>query len=140
MSVEDASKVPLQNLIIRKEKKISEVEPIVASKIKEIEGLERLRAAYTENPSLGDPEEITDNLLESTRSVIVLEAELSILEAEIATISEAFGGDLGEASPHQFKAHNFTIPATCNFCESKIFGMSRQGFVCKPCGFTCHAK
>lgn len=140
MSVEEPAKVFLQNMLIRKHKQISETQPIVESKGKEIQGLENLRDAYLNDTKLGNPEEVMDNLLESIRSAMVLEAQVSVLDAEVDAVAAAIGDDVSSARPHLFKSQAFTIPATCNFCEGKIFGMNRHGFVCKPCGYTCHAK
>lgn len=125
-------------MLIRKRQQMSEMIPLVNSKAKEIQGLENLRDAYLKQKGLGDPEEVTDNLLESVRSAIVVEAQLSLLEAEVQTISDALGGDLGDARPHRFKATKFALPSTCQYCEGKVFGLN--GLVCQPCGFVCHPK
>lgn len=136
MVTEDSAKVFLQNMLLRKEKTIADQTPLAAAKAKEIEGLQRLQAAYLDKPSLGNPEDITDNLLESVRANIVLESQLSILEAEVEAIVEAIGEDRGNAKPHLFKPHTFAIPAKCGLCEGNIFP---KGLSCK-CTFTVHSK
>lgn len=138
MVVEPAgAKTYLSNMLIRKRQRMTEDIPLVNSKAKEIQGLERLRDAYLKDAKLGDPEEVTDNLLESVRGSLLIEAALSILEAEVATISSAIGS-VGDVRPHRFKAAKFALPSTCGYCEGKVFGLS--GLSCAPCGFVCHVK
>lgn len=136
--MEPSAKIFLQNMLIRKHRQISEIIPLVNSKAKEIQGLENLRDAYLNQKALGDPEEVTDNLLERIRKAIVAEAQLSLLEGEVQWIFETLGGDLGDARPHRFKTAKFAIPSTCQYCEGKVFGLS--GLICQPCGFVCHSK
>lgn len=136
-----AAKTFLQNMLIRKQKQLSEAIPIIESKAKEIAGLTNLRDAYLAKRTLGDPAEVTDNLLESIRSAIVLEVSAALLDAEIQTISASIGNDsLNTARPHLFESKAFTIPATCQLCQGKIFGLNRQGCVCRSCSYTCHQK
>lgn len=138
MVTEDSASVFLQNLLLRKRTKMAESIPLANAKTKEVQGLERLRDAYMKQQGLGDPEEVTDNLFESIRNAIVIECQLSLLEAEVDTISEAIGADVSAARPHRFKATKFALPTTCQFCQGKVFGLG--GLVCQPCGFICHAK
>ncbi|CAO1632416.1 unnamed protein product [Parajaminaea phylloscopi] len=135
---EASAKTFLQNMLIKKRQAMAELIPLVNSKAKEISGLENLRDAYLDQPGLGDPEEVTDSLLESIRAAIVAETQLSLLEAEVQWISETLGGDLGDSKPHRFKTAKFALPSTCQYCEGKVFGLS--GLVCQPCGFVCHPK
>ena len=42
--------------------------------------------------------------------------------------------------PHDFKAASFTIPTSCDYCQSTIWGIAKQGFTCRDCGYNCHSK
>ncbi|CAG8576490.1 4893_t:CDS:2 [Diversispora eburnea] len=42
--------------------------------------------------------------------------------------------------PHDFKSAAFAIPTTCDLCQNTIWGIAKQGFTCKDCGYNCHAK
>lgn len=128
-------------MLLRKQRQLSETIPLIEAKAKEIAGLTKLRDAYLAKQGLGDPAEVTDQLLESIRGAIALEVAASLLDSEIETISASIGSDhLRSARPHQFEPKAFTIPATCALCQGKIFGLNRQASVCKSCSYTCHQK
>ncbi|PWZ00849.1 hypothetical protein BCV70DRAFT_210911 [Testicularia cyperi] len=140
MSTEPSAVVFLQNRLIRARSRIEELEPLCQAKSKEVSGLEELRDAYAQQDGLGNPEEVLDDLFEATRSLLGFEIELHTLNAEVDTILTAIGENQGAARPHRFKPASFTIPTSCNFCGGTIWGIAKQGAVCKPCGYTVHQK
>ncbi|GAO52352.1 hypothetical protein G7K_6430-t1 [Saitoella complicata NRRL Y-17804] len=136
----DASKVYLRNLVGKSRGELRDMNATVEAKKREIEGLKNLRDAYTKTPSLGNGDEVAANLLESQRAVTILDSRRLALQIELDTVHAAVGDlDLNSA-PHDFKSASFTIPTTCGFCQGTIWGLAKQGFVCRACGFACHAK
>ncbi|CDR88269.1 related to BZZ1-Myo3/5p-Bee1p-Vrp1p actin assembly complex component [Sporisorium scitamineum] len=140
MSTEPSAVTFLQNRLMRCRSRIAELEPLVEAKSKEVDGLQNLRDAYEKQQDLGNPDEVMDNLFEATRILFGFEIELFNLEAEVDTIIANIGENQGQARPHRFKPASFGIPTTCHFCGDKIWGLSKQGSVCKPCGYTVHQK
>lgn len=140
MSTEPSAITVLQNRLMRCRSRIAELEPLVAAKAKEVDGLNNLRDAYDKQQGLGNPDEVMDNLFEATRTLFGFEIELHDLEAEVDTITACIGENEGQARPHRFKPASFGIPTTCHFCKDKIWGLSKQGSICKPCGYTVHQK
>ncbi|SPO38116.1 related to BZZ1 - Myo3/5p-Bee1p-Vrp1p actin assembly complex component [Pseudozyma flocculosa] len=140
MSVEAAPTVFLQNRLLRCRAKLAELDPLAEAKRKEVAGLENLRDAYEKQDGLGDPDAVLDNLFESLKTAFAFEIEICLLEAEVERIVGAIGENQGEAKPHRFKPASFTIPTTCQYCNGTIWGIARQGCICKPCGYTVHAK
>ncbi|CBQ70233.1 related to BZZ1-Myo3/5p-Bee1p-Vrp1p actin assembly complex component [Sporisorium reilianum SRZ2] len=140
MSTEPSAVTFLQNRLMRCRSRIAELEPLVEAKSKEVSGLHNLRDAYEKQQDLGNPDQVMDNLFEATRTLFGFEIELHDLEAEVDTITANIGDNQGQARPHRFKPASFGIPTTCHFCGDKIWGLSKQGSVCKPCGYTVHQK
>lgn len=140
MSTEPAAVTFLQNRLLRCRSRIAELEPLVEAKSKEVDSLDRLRDTYQEQQSLGNPDEVMDNLFEAMRALFGFEIELHNLQSEVDTIVASIGSNQGQARPHRFKPASFGIPTTCNFCGDKIWGLAKQGAVCKPCGYTVHQK
>ncbi|KAN0059693.1 Protein BZZ1 [Thecaphora frezii] len=140
MSVEPAPTVFLQNRLLRCRAKLAELDPLADAKRKEVAGLENLRDAYEKQEGLGDPDAVLDNLFESLKKAFAFEIEICLLEAEVEKIVSAIGENQGDARPHRFKPASFTIPTTCDYCNGTIWGIAKQGCVCKPCGYTVHAK
>ena len=76
------------------------------------------------------------------------------------TIYLSISGDEGSQRPHSFKSSSFTIPTECGycavremsvnllwcyglteaFCQTSIWGLSKQGKTCKACGLSVHSK
>ncbi|KAH9948829.1 hypothetical protein B0H21DRAFT_731329 [Amylocystis lapponica] len=140
MSVEAAPKVVLQNRLGRCRTKLQELNPVLDAKRKEVEQLKKLRIAYSADRSLGDVDEISDNYLEAVHQFSFYTTSEYVLKAEIDTITTALGGDEGAQSPHTFKSSSFSIPTTCVYCKSSIWGLSKQGKTCKACGISVHSK
>ncbi|TKY85284.1 hypothetical protein EX895_006364 [Sporisorium graminicola] len=140
MSTEPSAVTFLQNRLLRCRSRIAELKPLIEAKSKEVGGLQNLRDAYEKQQDLGNPDEVMDHLFEATRTLFGFEIELYDLEAEVDTIIANIGENQGQARPHRFKPASFGIPTTCHFCGDKIWGLSKQGSVCKPCGYTVHQK
>ncbi|OCH90899.1 hypothetical protein OBBRIDRAFT_792810 [Obba rivulosa] len=140
MSVEPAPKVYVQNRLRSCRAKLQELQPVLEAKRKEVEQLAKLKDAYTADPKLGDAEEVMSNYLETQHQLVFYLTSERILTTEVQTVEAALGGDEGEQSPHTFKSSSFSIPTTCAYCKSSIWGLSKQGKTCKSCGISVHAK
>lgn len=140
MSTEPSAVTFLQNRLLRCRGRIAELEPLVEAKAKEVDGLNNLRDAYQKQQELGNPDEVMDDLFESTRALFGFEIELHNLHAEVETIIATIGQNQGQARPHRFKPASFGIPTSCHYCGDKIWGLASKGSVCKPCGYTVHQK
>lgn len=133
-------KTLLQNRLVEARIKVEELEPSIEAKRNEILGLEKLREAYAHNETLGDPDEIVDNLLESVRQTITMETQFTALQKEIEVLEEALGDDQGCQQPHKFKTASFVTPTPCHLCKSNIWGLAKQGVTCKACSIHAHVK
>ncbi|KAK0564957.1 Protein BZZ1 [Tilletia horrida] len=140
MTIEGSPKTVLQNVLLRDRKRLAEMTATMESKRRELAGLEELCDAYQSNENLGSIDDVMDNFVDSRRQFSSLDTSKALVEVEMAEISKAIGDDEGEARPHRFKHQAFAVPTTCNFCGGTIWGLSKQGSVCKPCGFTTHIK
>ncbi|EKM51975.1 uncharacterized protein PHACADRAFT_212588 [Phanerochaete carnosa HHB-10118-sp] len=140
MSVEPAPKVYLQNRLAKCKQKLQELEPVMKVKRQEVEQASKLVSTYTEKPTLGNVEEVSDAYLDAQHELSFYAISEAVLRAEIETISAALGGDEGAQSPHTFKSSSFSIPTQCAYCKSSIWGLSKQGKTCKACGISVHAK
>jgi formin-binding protein 1 len=71
-------------------------------------------------------------LLDTMRSLVMLENEKVTLETEIHTVFTAVNDIDAGARPHSFKSTTFVSPQTCAFCNKSIWGLgaSGKGFVC----------
>ncbi|KZT09361.1 uncharacterized protein LAESUDRAFT_675278 [Laetiporus sulphureus 93-53] len=140
MSVEPAPKVYLQNRLTKSRAKLSELRPVIDGKRRDVEQFSKLMDAYTKNSSLGNADEASDSYLEAQHQLTFFTCSECVLSAEVETISTALGGDEGEQRPHTFKSSTFSIPTTCAYCKSNIWGLSKQGKTCKACGISVHSK
>ncbi|KAI0662254.1 hypothetical protein C8Q70DRAFT_963999 [Cubamyces menziesii] len=140
MSVEPAPKVYLQNRLSRCRAKIEELDVVLNSKRREAEQLKKLVAAYSSDTTLGNVNEVLDNYLDAQHELTFYTTSGVVLSAESETISAALQGDEGAQSPHSFKSSSFSIPTTCAYCKSSIWGLSKQGKTCKACGISVHSK
>jgi len=104
------------------------------------EQLSKLVVAYTNDHSLGNTDEISDDYLEAQQQAVFYATSECILKVEIDTIVDALGDDEGAKQPHSFKSSSFSIPTQCGYCKSSIWGLSKQGKTCKGCGLSVHAK
>ncbi|CAL1712731.1 unnamed protein product [Somion occarium] len=140
MSVEPSPKVYLQNRLSRCKQKLSELRTVLDAKRKDVDQLARLVSSYSKDSRLGNVEEVTDSYLDAHRQLSSYVTSECALMAEIEVISAALQGDEGAQSPHAFKSSSFSIPTQCYYCESTIWGLSKQGKTCKACGISVHSK
>ncbi|KAH9933234.1 uncharacterized protein BXZ73DRAFT_89849 [Epithele typhae] len=140
MSVDPAPKVYLQNRLNKCRTKLQDLDPVLTNKRQDTEKLGNLVTAYTEDATLGNADELLDQYLEAHHALTFFSTSDAILRTEVDTVSGALCGDEGGQSPHSFKSASFSIPASCSYCKSSIWGLSKQGKTCKACGISVHAK
>ncbi|KAK0188060.1 hypothetical protein F5146DRAFT_1207876 [Armillaria mellea] len=144
LSVDPAPKVFLQNKLNKSRSKLQELRPVIDNKKREVEQFAKLEAAYDAERSLGNADEITESYMESRHQLVHFGSSECILNAEIDVISAACWrsgpDDLGAQRPHTFKSSSFSIPTTCGYCQTSIWGLSKQGKTCKVCGISVHSK
>ncbi|KAG9072159.1 hypothetical protein KI688_006383 [Linnemannia hyalina] len=138
--LDDNARVFLSNKLMKLRRKQAQATVDINGRLKDMEGLLNLKNAYIENNSLGDPEEVQESILEASRAITVLQTMGALYEAEINTIVQTIGDTGVQNQPHDFKAASFTIPTSCDYCQSTIWGIAKQGFTCRDCGFNCHSK
>ncbi|KAF9473432.1 hypothetical protein BDN70DRAFT_997635 [Pholiota conissans] len=140
MNVELAPKVVIQNKMRRSQEKLLELRPLIESKRSELNNLTAQVSAYTADYSVGTIDDLTDKYLEAEHQLALYATSELILSTEIDSISNVVGEDTGGSRPHSFKSSLFSIPTTCGYCKSSIWGLSKQGKTCKTCGLSVHAK
>ncbi|KAF9046761.1 hypothetical protein BJ165DRAFT_1345726, partial [Panaeolus papilionaceus] len=140
VSIETAPKVVMQNKLRRSLEKLQELKPLINAKQKELDKLFGQVSAYTPDNQVGTIDDLLDNYLEAAHQSGLYSSSERILKAEIDVIRKALGGDEGGSKPHSFKSSAFSIPTQCGYCQSSIWGLSKQGKVCKTCGLCVHAK
>ncbi|KAF9933739.1 hypothetical protein FBU30_004540 [Linnemannia zychae] len=80
-----------------------------------------------------------DDFMFTEKAMILTTLRAILLFAIYQFIS--FAVDTGvQNQPHDFKAASFTIPTSCDYCQSTIWGIAKQGFTCRDCGYNCHSK
>ncbi|KAK7048535.1 hypothetical protein R3P38DRAFT_1868987 [Favolaschia claudopus] len=140
MSVEPAPKVFLQNKLSRSRGKLQELGPLMDSKRRDQDKLSDLFVAYDADHSLGNDNDISEAYLDASHSVISYGTSECILKTEMEVILAAIGDDEGEQQPHSFKSSSFSIPTTCGYCKTAIWGLSKQGKTCRACNLSVHSK
>ncbi|KAF5330266.1 hypothetical protein D9758_014458 [Tetrapyrgos nigripes] len=140
MSTEPAPKVFLQNKLRRCQAKLQELSPVVEAKQRDRDQLVKLVEAYLEDASLGKVDDVHENYLETDHQLTFFRTSECILNTEIDTIVATIGDDVGGQQPHSFKSSSFSIPTTCGYCKTSIWGLSKQGKTCKVCNLSVHSK
>ncbi|KAG7088275.1 hypothetical protein E1B28_012288 [Marasmius oreades] len=140
MNVEQIPKVFLQNKLRRSQNKLQELGALLDGKAREQDQLQKLVAAYATDKSLGNIDDITNKYTEASHQLTLYKTSETILTAEVDTIMKALEGDLGAQQPHSFKSASFSIPTTCGYCKTSIWGISKQGKTCKACNLSVHGK
>ncbi|EJT98776.1 hypothetical protein DACRYDRAFT_83331 [Dacryopinax primogenitus] len=133
-------KIYLQNRLANSRGKIANVKPEAEAKQRELASLQKVLVKYREQPKTGDAEEVARQIAEASHQLAMLTTSVTTLEAEIACISAALGGDEGGGKPHTWKSSSFSIPTACAYCDTSIWGLSKQGKTCKACGISVHNK
>lgn len=90
--VDDNARVFLSNKLMKLRRKHAQTTVDITTRVKDLEGLSNLKEAYRGNGSLGDPDEVQENILETSRSITLLQTMSALYETEINTIVQTMGG------------------------------------------------
>ncbi|KAK7206037.1 hypothetical protein BZA70DRAFT_121811 [Myxozyma melibiosi] len=140
MIVDDPAQTFLRNKIAQSQRGILDLRSTVEQKRNEIETLYELREQAIKDPTKGNFDEVFTKLINAQRDAAVADTKRIALEVEVETVELVVGDIIKGTRPHDFKGVSFKIPTTCLFCNDTIWGLSRHGFKCRVCGYTCHAK
>ncbi|TPX51371.1 hypothetical protein SeMB42_g00491 [Synchytrium endobioticum] len=139
MATDEHSKIWLRNKLRKLRLRQSTLEAEVSRREKEVEGLENLHVAYTENPLLGDAYQVHENMLDATREQRVVELEIATVGSQISTILDSIGEDPSNTSWHDWKASSYSIPTQCDICLTNIWGVG-SGLCCQSCSSNVHSR
>lgn len=137
--VDEQAKIYLSNKLAKTADKLQMVNEQIASKHKDRDGLQNLMDAYTRNPSTGDADQVSENVIETVRQITLLEIQKDRYSTTISVISSVIG-DSSSGTRHTLVKTTFTIPTTCDYCQEKIWGIASKAYTCKTCGYNCHVK
>ncbi|KAI7902151.1 uncharacterized protein BX663DRAFT_436127 [Cokeromyces recurvatus] len=78
-------------------------------------------------------------LMDMIRDITLLSTQKTRISSEIDLIIQNIGDNGLKVQGHDFKPSSFTIPTTCDYCNSTIWGLNK-GLTCKACGLNCHTR
>jgi len=126
----------LRNTSLKLQQSLSIIKDDIASKNKELDGINNVYQTYKATPSFGDPDEIYQKIIDTKKEIALLQLEELKYEVQINTITEEIGSDGAASVPHNFKNKSFLKQTTCSFCGNPM----RKGLSCRECGYVCHIK
>jgi len=140
MIVDDAAAIFLNNNLVKNKRKLNEVNNELSKKSQEVAKLKEKIASFAQGPKYGAFDDVNEVLADAQRHVTVISTYKAKYETEIELITASIGDTGLQAKAHEFKSTSFTIPTTCDYCETTVWGLTKQGMTCKACGYNCHAK
>ncbi|KAI9284157.1 hypothetical protein BC943DRAFT_326454 [Umbelopsis sp. AD052] len=140
MQVDDTAAIFLNNTLVKNTRKLNEVNSELNKKMQEVTALREKVASFAQAPKYGAYDDVNEVLSDAQRHVSVIATYQAKYKAEIALITASIGDAGLQAKAHEFKPTSFTIPTTCDYCETTVWGLTKQGVTCKACGYNCHAK
>ncbi|KAK9493245.1 hypothetical protein V1508DRAFT_385418 [Lipomyces doorenjongii] len=140
MITDEPAKVYLRNKMSQSRRGIQELRTTVEQKRKDIDYLYKQREMAIEDSTKGNFDEVFTKLIVAQRDAAVADSKRIALEVEVETVELVVGDIVKGTKPHNFKSVSFKIPTTCMFCNDTMWGLTRHGFKCQDCGYTCHAK
>ncbi|KAI9303643.1 hypothetical protein BJ944DRAFT_256666 [Cunninghamella echinulata] len=135
----DSSIIFLNNILVKDRKKLDSIGDELSRKSNEL-GEEDAHCQSITDKASESYDIAKDRLMDISRQMTILSTQKARVKSEIDTIIHCIGDEGLRAQTHDFKPSSFTIPTTCDYCKSTIWGLSNKGMTCKVCGFNCHAK
>ncbi|KAI8073147.1 hypothetical protein BC940DRAFT_290652 [Gongronella butleri] len=137
--ISDASIIFLNNRLVKDRKKLDIIADELSRRSTELsEQDDKVRGIH--DKASVEYDIAREQFVEISRQMTLLSTDKARVKSEIDVIIHCIGDDGLHAQTHDFKPSSFTIPTTCDYCKSTIWGLSKQGLQCKACGFNCHAK
>ncbi|CAO3624271.1 unnamed protein product [Cunninghamella blakesleeana] len=135
----DSSIIFLNNILVKDRKKLDTIGDELSRKSEELAKEDTCVQSITDKAS-ENYDIAKDQYMDISRQLTILSTQKARVKSEIDTIIHCIGDEGLRAQTHDFKSSSFTIPTTCDYCKSTIWGLSNKGMTCKVCGFNCHAK
>ncbi|CEP09015.1 hypothetical protein [Parasitella parasitica] len=135
----DSAIIFLNNKLIKDRKQLDVLADDLSKRSAEMSQLESMVKSI-ENKASPDYDKSNEKLMDVIRDITLLSTQKVRVKSEVDLIIQSIGDDGLRAENHDFKSSSFTIPTTCDLCNSTIWGLSNKGFTCRACGFNCHAK
>ncbi|KAI8370561.1 uncharacterized protein BYT42DRAFT_582860 [Radiomyces spectabilis] len=135
----DSATIFLNNKLIKNRKLLDTLADDLSKRSTEMMQLEKAVDAIDDRAST-EYDTAKEKLVAVMRDITLLSTQKVRVKSEVDLIIRNIGDGGLQAQTHDFKPSSFTIPTTCDYCSSTIWGLSKQGLTCKACGFNCHAK
>ncbi|OAC99873.1 hypothetical protein MUCCIDRAFT_165699 [Mucor lusitanicus CBS 277.49] len=135
----DSAVIFLNNKLIKDRKQLDVLADDLSKRSADMSQLESAVKAI-ENKASADYDKSNEKLMDVIRDITLLSTQKVRVKSEVDLIIQNIGDDGLRAENHDFKTSSFTIPTTCDLCNSTIWGLSNKGLTCRACGFNCHAK
>ncbi|ORX50447.1 SH3-domain-containing protein [Hesseltinella vesiculosa] len=137
--ISDSSIIFLNNRLLKDRKKLDTIADDLSKRSMELSEQDEKMRAVADKASM-EYDLAREQFVDISRQMTLLSTEKARVKSEVDVIIHCIGDDGLNAQAHDFKPSSFTIPTTCDYCKSTIWGLSKQGLSCKACGFNCHAK
>ncbi|KAI7894598.1 uncharacterized protein EV154DRAFT_542366 [Mucor mucedo] len=135
----DAAVIFLNNKLIKDRKQLDTLGDDLSKRSTELNKMESLVGSIP-NQTSADYDKSKEKLMDIIRDITLLSTQKVRVKSEVDLIIQNIGDDGLRAQNHDFKSSSFTIPTSCDYCKTTIWGISNKGFTCRACGFNCHAK
>ncbi|KAK9460261.1 uncharacterized protein V1516DRAFT_679362 [Lipomyces oligophaga] len=140
MITDEPAKTYLRNKIAQSRRGILDLRSQVEQGRDNIENLLQVREQAIQDTTKANFDEVFTKLIQAQQEASLADTKRIALEVEVETIEVVVGDIVRGTKPHDFKPVSFKIPTTCQYCNDSIWGLSRHGFKCRDCGYTCHSK
>ncbi|KAI8078836.1 uncharacterized protein BX664DRAFT_380965 [Halteromyces radiatus] len=137
--ISDSSIIFLNNKLVKDRKRLDTIGDELSKRSKDLADMDTYVRSITDKAQ-PEYDVAREQLMDLSREMTILATQKARVKSEIDVIIHCIGDDGLSAQIHDFKPSSFTIPTTCDYCKSTIWGLSKQGMTCKVCGFNCHAK
>ncbi|RCH81688.1 hypothetical protein CU098_006387, partial [Rhizopus stolonifer] len=122
----DSAIIFLNNKLVKNRKQLNTLGDDLSKKSSELSQLN-----LADNKASPDYDKSKEKMMELEREITLLSTQKVRVKSELDLIIQNIGDDGLRAQNHDFKSSSFTIPTTCDFCNSTIWGLSNKGLTCK---------
>jgi len=127
----------LRNTLLKLQQNLSILKDDIASKNKELNGINNMIQTYIATPSFGDPDDALQKFIDAKKEIALLHLEELKCEVQINAITEAIGSNQNSIVPHNFKNKKIINKSVCSLCGESLWGKCLS---CRECGYICHTK